>query len=196
MFTPKRKEHNPMIFNVAQLMKSLVGTSLEASIDEAEIQFDEDLKVIGPLSGHVRMRRINPGLLVDGWVDLTLELTCTRCLKVFEQPMHVSFEERFQPTVDVITGTPLPAIDEDDVFPIDDHHQIDLTEALRQQILLDIPIVTLCQDDCKGLCAQCGKDLNLGPCSCTPEVDSRLSILKTLLQQHQDEEEPIHEPHE
>lgn len=184
-----------MIFNVAQLMKAQVGTSLEADIDEEEIQLDEDLKVIGPLTGHVRMRRINQGLLVDGWVDLTLELTCTRCLKAFEQPMRVMLAERFQPTVDIITGTPLPPIDEEDVFPIDDHHQIDLTEALRQQIFLNLPMVTLCQEDCKGLCTQCGKDLNTGPCDCEPEVDTRMSILKTLLTQ-QKEEEAIHDTSE
>ena len=171
-----------MIFNVAQLMKSPVGTSLVSDILEENMQLDEDLKVIGPLTGHVRMRHINQGLLVDGWVDLTVELSCTRCLKLFEQSMHVLFEERFNPTVDVVTGMPLPPIDEDDVFPIDDHHLIDLTEAIRQQVLLDIPMVTLCKEDCAGLCAQCGKDLNPGPCTCEPEVDTRLSVLKTLFQ--------------
>lgn len=171
-----------MIFNVAQLMKSPVGTSLVSDIHEENMQLDEDLKVIGPLVGHVRMRHINQGLLVDGWVDLTIELSCTRCLKQFEQSMHVLFEERFNPTVDVVTGMPLPPIDEDDVFPIDDHHLVDLTEAIRQQVLLDIPMVTLCKEDCAGLCAQCGKDLNLGPCNCEPEVDARLSVLKTLFQ--------------
>ena len=61
-----------MIYNVAQLMKSPVGTSLEYDISEDEIQLDEDIQVIGPLLGHVRLRRTNQGLLVDGWVDLTL----------------------------------------------------------------------------------------------------------------------------
>lgn len=172
-----------MIFNVAQLMKSPVGTSLTSDIDETEVQLDDELKIIGPVKGHVRMRRVNQGLLVDGWVDLTLDSTCTRCLKQFEQPMHIPFEERFYPTVDVVTGTPLPPVEEDDVFSIDEHHQIDLTEAIRQTVLLAVPMVTLCQEDCAGLCAQCGRDLNLGTCDCVPdEVDSRLSVLKTLLQ--------------
>ncbi len=172
-----------MIFNVAQLMKSPVGTSLTADIQEDQVQLDNDLKVVSPITGHVRMRRVNQGLLVDGAVDLTIELTCARCLKQFEQLQHVPFEERFYPTVDVITGTPLPPIDEDDVFSIDEHHQVDLTEAVRQSVLLALPMVTLCKEDCAGLCAQCGHDLNLGPCDCTePEVDTRLSVLKTLLQ--------------
>src|SRR5205807_1297514 len=143
---------------------------------------DDELEIVGPLSGHVRLRHINQGILADGWMDVTVELDCTRCLKQFEQPMHVAFEERFYPTVDVVTGIPLPPIDAEDAFPIDDHHLLDLTEAVRQQILLDIPMVTLCKEDCAGLCAQCGHDLNLGPCQCEPELDTRLSVLKTLLQ--------------
>jgi uncharacterized protein len=96
--------------------------------------------------------------------------------------LHVPFEEHFFPTVDVVTGVPLPPSDEEDVFPIDEHHLVDLTEAIRQQVLLNIPMVTLCKEECAGLCSQCGHDLNLGPCDCEPEVDSRFSILKTLLQ--------------
>jgi uncharacterized protein len=96
--------------------------------------------------------------------------------------MRVNFEEQFYPTVDVVTGMPLPPFDQEEIFPIDDHHQIDLTEMLRQNVLLALPMVTLCQEDCKGLCPQCGHDLNLGPCECKPEVDTRFSVLEKLLQ--------------
>ena len=171
-----------MLFNVAQLMKSSVGTSFVTDFQEDEAILDNDLKVIGPIEGHARMRRTNQGLLIDGWVDLALELSCTRCLKSFEQPMHVTFEEQFYPTVDVLTGAPMPAFDEEEIFPIDDHHQVDLTEAVRQNVLTSLPMVTVCQEDCKGLCPQCGKDLNLGPCDCKPEVESRWSALEKLLQ--------------
>ncbi len=171
-----------MIFNVAQLMKSPVGTTFASDIEESQITLDEELKLAGPLSGHVRMRRVNQGLLVDGWVDLKLEQSCTRCLKQFEQPMHVTFEERFYPTVDVLTGAPLPPIEEDEVFPINEHHELDLTEAVRQNVLLALPMAVLCREDCAGLCPQCGHDLNTGPCECKPEVDTRLNILKTLLE--------------
>lgn len=171
-----------MIFNVAQLMKAPVGTSLVNDFREEDIQLDDDIEVIGPIDGHVRMRRTNQGLLVDGWVELTLELSCNRCLKTFEQPMHVDFEEQFYPTVDVISGMPLEPFDEDEIFPIDAHHEVDLTEAVRQNVLLALPMVTICQEDCRGLCPQCGQDLNLGSCGCKPEVDERLSVLKQLLQ--------------
>lgn len=171
-----------MLYNVVQLMKAGVGTSLEADIHEEQVQLDADLKTIGPLNGHVRMRRINQGLLVDGWVDLTLELSCSRCLKEFEQRLHVTFEEVFYPTVDVITGIHLSPFDEEEIFPIDERHLVDLTEAVRQNVLLAIPMVPLCREDCPGLCSQCGHDLSLGPCECKPEVDVRLSVLGKLLQ--------------
>ena len=96
-----------MLFNVAQLMKSDVGTSFVTDFqEEDEVTLDDAFKVVGPLEGHARMRRTNQGLLVDGWVDLTLKLNCTRCLKDFDQHMHVTFAEQFYPTVDVVTGMP------------------------------------------------------------------------------------------
>ena len=171
-----------MIYNVAQLMKAPVGTTQVNDFHEEDFQAGDDIQVVSPLDGHVRMRRTNQGLLVDGWVDLTLQLECNRCLKVFEQPMHITFEEQFYPTVDVVSGLPLASFDEEEIFPIDAHHELDLTEAIRQNTLTALPMVTLCQEDCKGLCPQCGHDLNLGPCDCKPVIDERLSILEKLLQ--------------
>ncbi|HVB76136.1 MAG TPA: DUF177 domain-containing protein [Ktedonobacteraceae bacterium] len=171
-----------MIYNVAQLMKAPVGTSQVNDFHDEEFPADDDIKVVGPVSGHVRMRRTNQGLLVDGWVELTLELECDRCLNVFEQSMRVQFEEQFYPTVDVVTGLPLASFDQEEIFPIDGHHELDLTEAIRQNALTALPMVTLCREDCKGLCPRCGHDLNLGPCECKPEVDARLSVLEKLLQ--------------
>src|SRR5438045_8610787 len=147
MSSSAERKQKIMLYNVAQLMKASVGTSLEDNIHEEDIQLDEDLKIIGPIDGHVRIRRTNQGLLVDGWVDLTLELTCTRCLNIFEQPVHVTFMEQFHPTVDIVTGLVLPPIEEEEAFPIDDHHLIDRTESLRQQVLLALAFATLCPED-------------------------------------------------
>lgn len=170
-----------VVFNVAQLMKAPVGTSVAYDFSEPEIQLDEDIRTVGPFTGHARMRRTNQGLLIDGWADLTVVLTCDRCLKDFEQPMHVTFEEQFYPTVDVVSGMPLPAFDREEVFPIDAHHELDLTEAIRQNLILALPMTSLCREECQGLCPQCGHDLNLGPCECQPEVDERMSVLEQLL---------------
>jgi uncharacterized protein len=174
-----------MQYNVAQLLKASVGTAFQADIHEEGVQLDSDLQILGAIDGHVRMRRINQGLLVDGWVDLRLPRVCDRCLKDFEQPMHIAFEELFYPTIDITSGLPLsPPLGEDEGFPIDEHHQLDLSEALRQRLLLELPMRSLCREDCPGLCPQCGHDLSLGPCNCQPEIDARWSALAELLEQH------------
>jgi uncharacterized protein len=85
----------------------------------------------------------------------------------------------------VETGVPVPPPENDDLsFPIDHNHVLDLREAIRQNLLLAMPIKTLCKEDCAGLCPECGKDWNEGPCDCEAMVDDdRFSALRQLLEQ-------------
>lgn len=66
-----------------------------------------------------------------------------------------------------------------DVFPFDGE-TIDLEPLLREQFVLAVPFAPLCREDCKGLCAQCGIDLNSGTCACEKPIDPRLAALKGL----------------
>jgi uncharacterized protein len=71
---------------------------------------------------------------------------------------------------------------QDDTYIRVKTEQINIEELLREDIILDLPIVFLCKPDCLGLCPSCGKNLNLGPCECKNDnIDPRLEILKTLL---------------
>ncbi|MBA7688765.1 hypothetical protein ES703_97254 [subsurface metagenome] len=66
-------------------------------------------------------------------------------------------------------------------FTIDEHHILDLTEAIRQYALLAIPMKPLCRGDCAGLCPNCGHNINQGPCDCSPqETEPRWSELSKL----------------
>jgi uncharacterized protein len=59
---------------------------------------------------------------------------------------------------------------------------IDLEDLMREQFLLALPMKPLCSDACKGLCPQCGANLNTNPCNCNPSwVDPRLKVLSDLL---------------
>ena len=60
--------------------------------------------------------------------------------------------------------------------------RIDLSNSLRDQILLDVPLIILCREDCKGICLVCGNDLNLNQCKCQDDtnIDSRFAVLKIL----------------
>ena len=60
---------------------------------------------------------------------------------------------------------------------------VNLVPAIREELILAIPAYVVCRDDCRGLCPQCGRELNTGPCGCTPPTESwrPLAALKDKL---------------
>lgn len=175
-----------MIYNVAQLLKAAPGTALRVELEDAddlELE-DGEARLAGPVMGQVRLHRTNQGVFADGTVEVSVELECSRCLKAFTAAVVFPLREQFYPTIDVNVGIPLPAPDDELAFPIDHNHILDLREAIRQNLVLALPIKALCKEDCAGLCPHCGKDLNEGPCECAPEaVDDRLAVLRQLLEE-------------
>jgi len=176
-----------MIYNVAQLLKAPVVTSQRVELDNDDhLDLEEnEARLAGPITGQVRLHRTNRGIFVDGVAEVPVELECTRCLKTFTQKFELPIRELFYPVIDVETGLPVAAPEDDDLsYPIDQNHTLDLREAIRQNLLLALPIKTLCKEDCAGLCPQCGKDLNDGPCDCVPDTeDDRFAALRQLLEQ-------------
>ncbi len=76
----------------------------------------------------------------------------------------------------------VPDEDEDEALLIDEHHVLDLSEVIRQGLLLVDPRQTLCRPDCAGLCPRCGGNRNLGECNCDEGLrDPRWAALQTLL---------------
>ena len=169
-----------MQINVSQLLQEPIGSTREH-------KFDDEADILGDgkkhkVQGDCRLLRIQRGILVTCSLDTEVELTCDRCLNRFRHPLKIGFEEEFLPTIDVTSGVPLPPPEEATAFTIDEHHTIDLTEAVRQYALMAIPMKALCRADCAGLCQSCGKNLNQGPCDCpAPEIDPRWSELTKLL---------------
>lgn len=172
-----------MKFNVSQLLKEQSGGMREYSLHEDISHLDPDIKPLSTLDGSIQMIRTADGILVRGVLNTSVELSCSRCLEPFSMPVRFVLEEEFHPTIDITTGASLPRLDEDEeATAIDDHHILDLTEVVRQDILLAIPPFPVCRTKCAGLCPHCGKNWNEGPCDCKDEdIDSRFEILKTLL---------------
>ena len=166
--------------NVSQLLKEPMGSTRNYEISGAvDITGDG---VSSEAQGEATLTRTNQGILVKGVLHTEVELTCSRCLSLFSCPVTLNIEEEYTPTVDIISGAPLPSPEEPGSFTIDENHVIDLTEAIRQYALLAIPMKPLCREDCAGLCQSCGHNLNQGPCDCPPqEVDPRWSELSKLL---------------
>jgi DUF177 domain-containing protein len=173
-----------MIYNVAQLLKSSVGATLDVKLDPADrLELADDrVRLAGDIVGTVRLHRTNQGILADGSAAAPVELTCDRCLEPYITEVMFPLREQFYPTVDVVTGVELPAPDTDVAFGISQNHMLDLREALRQNLLLALPMQSLCRPDCAGLCPQCGRNRNTDPCDCAPERDDdRFAALRALL---------------
>jgi len=172
-----------MRFNVAQLLKSVTGTSKWYDVDEDITAIDGTLDIIKPLTGRVRFIRSGKGILVTGHLRTEMLVPCRRCLTPVAVTVELDLEEEFHPSVDIITGAVLPAQEgEDKATRMDWHHILDLTEVIRQNLLLAMPMSVLCSPDCRGLCPTCGANLNEGPCNCQQqEGDPRLAALRDLL---------------
>ena len=169
-----------MEMNVSQLLQGPIGATRKYQVSETvHIPVDDNDHLV---QGEIRLLRTQRSVLVKATLHTEVELTCSRCLSLFSSPTTVNFEEEYMPTVDVASGVPLTSSEEPGSFTIDDHHIIDLTEAIRQYALLAVPMKPLCRKDCAGLCQNCGHNLNEGPCGCpAPEVDPRWAELIELL---------------
>jgi len=169
-----------MLYNVAQLLKAPVGADLRAPIEGALKLDGDEATIVAPITGDVRFQRTNQGILATGDFETTVQMQCVRCIDTFEQPIHIDFSELYMPTVEVLTGHPLPHVNEEEAFPIDAHHHLDLAEMIRQQIVLALPMQPLCREDCAGLCPVCGKNRNVDPCDCVQQEDVRWNALAGL----------------
>lgn len=166
-----------MRYNVAQLLKEPTGSSRRYDLREDIEGIDADLVMKEPLVGQIEMIRTAEGILVRGTLTTAAEVECSRCLEPFVERIEFDIDEEFHPSVDIHTGVALPWTEE--ATRIDESHTIDLTEIVRQNIFLALSMRPICRPDCAGLCPQCGKNLNEGPCSCQEEaLDPCLEMLR------------------
>jgi uncharacterized protein len=160
-----------MVIDVSQQLKEPIGALRNYRVSGRD----------HPFSGEVSLLRTDRGILLRGALETTVEAVCSRCLSPFEQPLTLNIEEEYLLTVDPLSGTSLPSV-EDGAFTIDEGQEIDLDELVRQYSVLALPIKPLCREDCAGLCPTCGHNLNLGPCDCPHGApDPRFALLARLL---------------
>ncbi|PWM76466.1 MAG: DUF177 domain-containing protein [Phascolarctobacterium sp.] len=161
--------------NVAEIKKRLVGSknfSYELTPDELNIM-ETDLKVTAPIILEGMVENAGDVILLKADVKTEIERTCGRCLKVFTEPLAAQVVEKFYPAgAENI---------ENDAF-IYESDLLDITEPVRESLLLAVPLQSLCREDCRGLCPVCGADRNEGDCGCdTTTVDPRLAALKQFI---------------
>ncbi|MDE2844665.1 MAG: DUF177 domain-containing protein [Chloroflexota bacterium] len=170
-----------MQYNVAQLLKESTGAVRWVAVAG-------ELAMPGGASawydGGMELLRTHQGLLVRGTVAATAPSGCSRCLNEFASRCQIEVEEEFFPVVDVNTGRRMEPPWDYDGTTIDESHVLDISEVLRQCTIAAQPIKPLCNEECQGLCQECGVDLNESKCMCSGgDIDPRWEALAALLNQ-------------
>lgn len=134
------------------------------------------LTLAAPLDVDLTARSVGEGVFVRGRLRTTVRQACRRCLTSVEKPVDDIVDLFYEP---------LTAEDQDadgEVYPLPERgDELDLREAVREQLLLRAPEFVLCSEECRGLCPQCGADLNTDPCDCVPETaESPWDALKNV----------------
>jgi uncharacterized protein len=154
----------------------------------------EDFSVAAPVSFEAVVRKDKQAYRLVGRAVTELELACSRCAEPFRVPVEAAFDLRYLPHRDNVGGAGSTGkaggnskadeheIQEDDLstaFYRDE--TIDLGDLVQEQLYLVLPMKPLCSEACKGLCPECGTNLNRATCECRHEwVDPRFEKLKAL----------------
>ncbi len=175
-----------LVFNVAGLLAEAPGAHRDVAVEVAVIELGDDLVQAAGVGVAARIARTNRGVIVTGRVRTALADTCGRCLVPVRIPLDEPIEEEVLPLVDLQSGVVLDTSAEPEALRLSDHHELDLEPLAREAIQLATPIAPVCRPDCRGLCPECGADLNAGPHDHGDAPgDPRLAILREL---HLDDE--------
>lgn len=137
---------------------------------------DDSFKINGPVSfdGYV----VNIGGTIDlyGKATASLSIVCDRCTEEYNSALEYEIDERFKKDDGFSDSN-----EDSDITPLEGS-VIDLGDILYTNLILNLPSKSLCSETCKGICPNCGKNLNHGPCDCdTDNTDPRFDILDKLL---------------
>ena len=117
-----------------------------------------------------------------GRVKARLELNCSRCLEPLQVPVDAAFDLQYVPQIENAGEGEREIGEEDLATAYYRDGTLDVGDLLREQFELALPMKPLCSDACRGLCPQCGANLNRAECGCAPVwEDPRLAVLKGLL---------------
>jgi len=154
------------------------------------IELGEELRQRTPLKAsgraelveeHHGKHQVIQDIRLRGRLSAGLELQCARCLEPVPQEVKREFELLYRPLGADAGKDELSVTDAEAEIGYYQGEGLALEDVLREQILLALPLKVTCRADCKGLCPQCGKNLNQEQCSCSTEVeDPRWAALKDV----------------
>ena len=167
---------NETAINVAGLLREPIGGTRSYPMHLDALPLDEDL-LAEDVRGEVKLTRLRDAVMARVRVQGGVALECVRCLEAYPQGFATEFSEEYQQTVDLRTGVGIdrdpPATEDEEASTIDENHELDLADVLRQEILVVLPMRPDCGEECPG-----PDTLEAGEVS---QVDDRLAALSRLL---------------
>lgn len=175
-----------MDISVRGLTDGLHRHSQQVDVDEWNLPEEEC--ITGPVQIDYTLEKIGEQIIIRGRVSTPVKMACSRCLETVRidicepftllvrfQGGHLCGQNR--------TGEIMDGEDDEEVKVVPpDTDSIDITEELRQTLLLSLPVKPLCSENCRGLCPQCGTNLNRGSCDCRrKKIDPRWAGLEKAL---------------
>lgn len=145
---------------------------------------DGECEFLAPLKTSLRAIHVRDMVEVEGRVETVIGLSCSRCLESYEASLVAPFAlsyTRELPEIGSESDEEVEISAEEMGLILFEGEEIDLREAIQEQILMALPLRPLCRDDCKGLCLQCGANLNQGDCGCgRPDFNIKFAALKNF----------------
>ncbi|MDD2236670.1 MAG: DUF177 domain-containing protein [Kiritimatiellae bacterium] len=136
-----------MIIDLTQIGEEGQPFEGEESPEILELEQDHSIRFRGPIGCAVLAQLVSGSLIVQGRVQVEVERECSRCGEFFSTTVQDSSFLR-------------------DYAISPDQLQVDITEDIREAVMLHLTRFPLCSRDCKGVCVHCGVNLNFGVCSC------------------------------
>jgi uncharacterized protein len=168
-----------MIIDLRELRLNDEPLEVDADFTNSELVVDSELYHLeSPVDSHVVVSLHGDCVRVAGHLHGSLGMTCCRCSKPIFQSVDKDFRVDYWPDPESSDGEELRLRYDD--LDVGFYHgdAFDLSAVISEQIVLEVPMKPVCRENCKGLCGQCGADLELGPCSCDrSQVDPRLAAL-------------------
>lgn len=156
--------------NVGDLLSDGPAHRKETNLDIPAVRVSDDL-TIQYVRGPVRLSRTKEGILLQGELHVGMTDECYRCLEDVERDVTIELEELFAFHSQA-----------DSEFRIDEDHILDLGPLIRAETLIETTSGVLCRPDCKGLCSECGANLNEETCDCHQDrINPQFAALKKLL---------------
>lgn len=171
---------NPILVDVRPILEE-TGASIDVSSS-----FDLGVLSVGandfilrePASFTVSVTNAGAGIVAHGHIAANVTAVCSRCLCEYPSRIEGDVVGFFLRPGDTPPGDQAA----DEAYMVDANGSIDLGPSLLAALVVEAPFAPLHDDNCEGLCATCGEDLNLGPCSCPdePAEEHPFATLKEL----------------